>query len=612
MNRIIIIFFILNLAFIKVCNSQLADCRTMFIGDTNPGIFYEMYPLNLNGVPTSFPKSDINTYISRLSFFMPFMFADNVPGLNFNVPVTAGDTEAVDGEIYGKPITVSNFSFTASAWLRVKKTGWYTFDMKADSGAELFIVNYTTVYCCDKPTNANFNIQFKITSIPSQPDIEHPSDKVFLYQDFPYELLFSYINLNGSAYLDIHVTDPDGVVHTDITDFASQMNQRNDSEIITCNYIIEQSTTMEYWTGTVTSTLATSRTYFIAPNGTVLIKDIELVGIPNPKPTLQSSSSTMELEGTSLTDYSILSEEPLEFSSQLSALISSTAIQNNQSRITTLDSGTESSTSLFANWSGITSSSGIASLSNASPVQSNITIETHQSVIEGSSQSIVSEGSVFSSAPYTSNFSKSINSQWSSNSQMKNSNSSSVTWKPSESPVYKNATGESSSVVLGASLISTIISETHLKPENSENIDFTSLSAQQISNGIDSEGISLNPKQITAAINHPTVDAYSLCSTTVVAATCEEQLCVKSSTFTTTDVIPYKGQIENWSNVRTNSEISKSQLQYEQSGADLGSSTSNVLKQSFTLVVNTNIAAFPWWDSTCSLILTLLSILLIF
>lgn len=608
MNRIVIVFHILTLTIIKVGNSQMTDCRKMFISDTNPGIFYEMYPLNLNGVPIGFRKADISTYLSSLSFYMPYIYADNIPGLNFDVSVTEGDTEVVEGEIYGNPITVSNFSFTASAWLRVPKTGWYIFDMKADSGAALFIVNYTTVYCCDNPTNTDFNKQFKITSIPSEPNIEHPSDRVFLYQDFPYELLFAYINLNSSAYLDIHVTDPDGVVHTDITDYASQMNQRNGTEITTCDYVIEQNTTTEYWTGTVTSTLSTSRTYSVASNGTVLVTDVEIIGIPNPDYTLRSSTFSMESEETSSTNHSHVSTNLLEHSSDFS-LSTKTRIQNNQSHITSLYTGVGSFTSSLINISSTALAFNSESLGGTFELLSGRTVETGKSTIESNSQSIEFDNSILSSVTYAPSFNISATSQWFPTSQ-NSSDLSPIIWKSSESPVYKNASSESNSILLETSTILTITSKTYLKLGNTEALDYRSSSKGQVPNSINSLIISLSSKKTEASVNLPTISTNSLDST--ASTICKMPLCIRSLIFSATNVITYTSQVESQSTTRTDSELTKSKLQNLESGKEHVSSISDLPKQSFIPVVNPNVAAFTYWDSTCSLVVTLFCTLLFF
>lgn len=637
MSTIIIIMYALSIAFIKLCNAQIADCRLMFISDTNPGIFYEMYPLNLNGVPIGVNKADISTYLSRLSFYMPYMFADNVPGLNFDVPVTVGDNEVVEGQIYGKPVTVSNFSFSASAWLRVPKTGWYIFDMKADSGAELLIVNYTTVYCCKNPSNTNFDMQFKITSIPSEPTIEHPTDRVYLYKDFPYELLFSYINLNSSAYLDIHVTDPDGVVHTDLTDFTSQMNQRNDTEIVTCNYLIEQSRSTEYWTGTVTSTLTTSRKYTIASNGTVLVTDVEVVAVPNPVLTQESSISVIESKSTFHMNTSFASTDSVEYTSNL-GVSTKTGVPGDQNSTAHSTSENPSFLSVTATMSSIMSNSSNQSLGDTSTVLASRTIETDMTTTESysdisneqssetldlgesrskwSSQSTHVGDSTLSSVAHTSDINRSSNSQSFSNSVI-SSNVFFSTLYPSESPVYNNLTIADSStleydtltVLEEALATSTIDEESPYKQGLSKTKSYPSSLKQYVSSSINPMITSITLNQITVINVSP---AFPTGSLTFVGATCTVPLSVENIIFTSTNAGISTSQSEDGGILRAENKATNTKLpNIEPIDRSVGSSSA-ISPNSIIPVINPNAAAFTDWNFVGSSLLTLLSILFLF
>lgn len=188
----------------------MANCNKFFIEDSTPGYWYSLYHLDLNGVPYSMAPTNLSHWISHLGFYgIPFA-SGNTNSIGINNFATVPENEVQYGDVFGNNITTTNFSMIASAWYIPQKTGWFQFTLHSYSAGELSITNYTSAYCCSHATNIGMDEQFTLTSIPSMPEAQNPSGQVYLYKGFKYQMLMSYINLNGSAYYYIEERDPDG------------------------------------------------------------------------------------------------------------------------------------------------------------------------------------------------------------------------------------------------------------------------------------------------------------------------------------------------------------------------------------------------------------------
>ncbi|KAG0658392.1 hypothetical protein C6P45_002191 [Maudiozyma exigua] len=275
-----------------------------------------MYNLDLNSPPPNVPLTALDRWLSLFFFVGTPIYSGNTDNINFNIFSDVSNNEVSYGKIFGNNITTTNFTFSTTAWFLAPKTGWYTFNINVksnSSAAALMLVNYTDAYCCTNVKNNAISQQFQVSSIPSLPAAENPSDKVYLFRNFKYNMLMSYIHLAGDASLDISYTDPDGY-YGDINTNVYQMNSNNFSEVVTCNYDVASFTTTTPWTGTGTTTMY-QQLYRVQPNNFVAIQNWDIIGIPFTSSFIPSSSTEL------------ISEEPSSLtisSSEDSSLLSYT------------------------------------------------------------------------------------------------------------------------------------------------------------------------------------------------------------------------------------------------------------------------------------------------
>ncbi|GMM56597.1 hypothetical protein DAKH74_032130 [Maudiozyma humilis] len=321
---------------------QMANCNKLFIEDTNPGYWYSLYHLDLNGVPYGRAATNMSDWISHLAFYgVPFA-SGNTNSIGINNFATVSENEVQYGDVFGNNITTTNFSMVASAWYIPQKTGWFQFTLRSHSAGELSITNYTSAYCCSHATNIGLYEQFTLTSIPSMPEAQNPSGQVYLYKGFKYQMLMSYINLNGSAYYYIEERDPDGAYIT--TDWSvQQMNAQNDSELVTCNYTVGYTTATVPWTGL--STIEETQQYYKIISGHVTFQVWDLIGTPYG-PSSSISHLTSEEESSSIdASTSLLESSSSSSSMESSSSSSETVVSSSSSAVESIISSMTSSSS---------------------------------------------------------------------------------------------------------------------------------------------------------------------------------------------------------------------------------------------------------------------------
>lgn len=267
------------LLFFNVANAQIANCKRSFVGPSPPGFYYSLYQVDLNGTPLDMTGKNPAEIVNSIGYFTPAIFQGNTANLDFDIPVSVGENTTEEGNVYGNDITVTNFTMIASSWLQVPESGFYTFDISTDTAAALHIINNTEYYCCTVGMPANAP-QFKITSSPSVPISNNPSGTVYLYGGFQYAMYVSYMHLNGSASFDMTMTDPSGITHTDLSGYVNEYNWLNFDEIVTCQYSVENITTSIQWLGSATTTFTTMTRILQDPVGSVVVNDIQVVGVP--------------------------------------------------------------------------------------------------------------------------------------------------------------------------------------------------------------------------------------------------------------------------------------------------------------------------------------------
>ncbi|KAG0655955.1 hypothetical protein C6P45_002820 [Maudiozyma exigua] len=335
----------------------ISDCKKSYLLYGNVGLYCYFYPINITGPVPGFPGLSLRRIVDW-QYYNGNSFADGpVTDLNFNIPIDASlQDQVVDGSIYGLPMTISNFTFEGIGWFRAKKTGWHTFNIEADTAAQIYIANDTRMYCVENSVNI-MNIQFKVTSIPSQPLEENPSGSVYLYAGFPYLIKLSYLHMQGGPSLNTSLIDPDGEYHSNITPFIQQFNLYGPGEQIRYYDLVNVTTTIG-WSGNSTTFLGysstangpynafTATTYYIygtptphitstfVPSSTsIIVSTSEVTLLPSSEPLVGSYSfDSISSEGFSTDSYDIA-----ESSSSVN-LVNSTA--NFQESFTTPTSAT--------------------------------------------------------------------------------------------------------------------------------------------------------------------------------------------------------------------------------------------------------------------------------
>lgn len=408
--------------------TPIANCSKVFVENSQPGFYYRIYPLSLNGVPNGMPATNATDWVSRLGFMGDPLYTGNTAHLTINNFFTSTPGDVQYGDIFGNNITTTNFTMSANAWFIPNVSGWFHFFIITQSAGELMIINNTDAYCCQNPTNNRIDQQFIITSVNNTAD-----GYVYLYRGFHYQLTTSFVNQRDGAYYYIYVINPSGS-YDSVDNYVRQMNGSDPYELVTCNYDVEWFTTTMPYGGTVTTT-EYQELYKVISFTKVTIQEWELIGIPSayytpPTTTTTSRSSssvTIDVVSSSTSSSILLSSATNQKSQAFETSSSEFPSYNGSLSIGLFDgsstsvtypsaSGTElesSSLSIVPSFSTIngdyTSSSltknsitneGLAPNSNIiisqSKIDSNSLVRSSQSSIENSSSNAISLSSYIS------------------------------------------------------------------------------------------------------------------------------------------------------------------------------------------------------------------------
>ncbi|SGZ51032.1 CIC11C00000001727 [Sungouiella intermedia] len=135
---------------------------------------------------------------------------ENVVDINFSFPSTRSRV-VVNGNIYGYPLTISNFSMELTGYFRADYTGTHTFTIVADDGVTLQFGN--GVYCCDDVNGALGNTSFGINSLRGyggNPPANPSTFSVQLQAGRYYPMKLIFFNWDGILQLDVSYVNPLG------------------------------------------------------------------------------------------------------------------------------------------------------------------------------------------------------------------------------------------------------------------------------------------------------------------------------------------------------------------------------------------------------------------
>lgn len=442
---------LLLLAVITLINSAVADivdCKMRWVSPTDPGFYYELYPVPLNGRPSGYDGQSIQQIINWQGFHEDALFKGITTDINFNNPMTYGPNETAQGEIYGNAITVTNFTMMGRGWIIVPVTGIYTFTIDSDYAAGLRITNYTANYC-QNPYDASSNIQFSVSSYPGWPQNETTTATVELDAGFPYMIQLAYIHVDESPKLEITMTDPNGVTYDNIADFVEKFDIYDPFSFVTEFYDKYVANITVGWSGNSTTLLSLSSTATVYDWTNVTVTTFYVYGTPTPyvsttptssvitQPTYVSSMSSTEsaISSVTLSEYSssssVSTTENITVSQSSSQIVNSTSADVGGTSITPSseirsDSGTLSISSSTTT-SGLNSTlnpwldsisisqdkSSVVTTVSQSPSITGNSVEASSSFVESGAHSISSEIiysnssiSVVISAPYIDSFSE--------------------------------------------------------------------------------------------------------------------------------------------------------------------------------------------------------------
>ena len=250
--------------------------------------------------------------------------------LNFDITTGGDPNTVVQGTVYGRSMTTSNFTFSATSYLVVPKSGYYTFNIAATEGALMNIREVGDFYCCET-LNFNTKIEYYVANLQSDPENNKVEDTFYLLGGFHYGVVVMYLNTNGAnPLLQLTMTDPDGVVYNDI---GPLLHRYLDVPADYCSYENVSSTTTIEWES---STTATSLKYVTSTNdaGTKVIESLYVVQVPSSTSVPSSSSeiedssiSELPSSSTAASSSELATSSTLESSSQIfSESESSTAV----------------------------------------------------------------------------------------------------------------------------------------------------------------------------------------------------------------------------------------------------------------------------------------------
>ncbi|KAF8005189.1 hypothetical protein HF325_000646 [Metschnikowia pulcherrima] len=136
---------------------------------------------------------------------------------NINFDIHASSYEIVHGEVYGYPMTVSNFTLELSGYFRAHSTGTYTFRLAADNGATLQFGSGLT--CCDD-ASGSVSGKFHIETMGPHGGGGNTAKNVHmasfdLTEGIYYPVKIVMFNWRGNAGLHLSATDPLGETTTE-------------------------------------------------------------------------------------------------------------------------------------------------------------------------------------------------------------------------------------------------------------------------------------------------------------------------------------------------------------------------------------------------------------
>lgn len=463
-------------------------CRMEYVAPTPPGLVLTFYSQALGTRPLYFNGSVPLAIMFRVNVFGWSLFNASTTSLTMSVPITSAPNSVVEGSFAGNAITVSNFSMTADAWIRVPDSGNYTFIIQADNIALMTISNNASTLCDAAPFLDNNEVKFFISTVGTS------SASVYLDAGIPYRMSLLYVHPRGSVSLAVSVVDAHGIFHADASYLFSQLLLSWPEGQVslgypygpTDKYVLFNETTATPWTGTTTSYISVTSSGTMGTDNILTVTSTYFIATP----TTVNTTSSEVISTSAVTSSSILSSVSSSLS-QSESTITSIDAASTSSEVISSDSSISQSSSpgvFEGSYSDQTLSEKSTSSSeqSSSVVSNSTTSSTPSSGISSSSgEALVSSSTSLSSGVSSSGIISS------------SSNESSQDALSSDSRVSTSNNATSPSTLLSSSTSSEITSSSVesvsiISPLSSANFANSSIVSSSSSEGVASGGVSVS------------------------------------------------------------------------------------------------------------------------
>ncbi|CAB4257237.1 hypothetical protein, no similarity [Maudiozyma barnettii] len=318
---------LLLLTLFRLVFAGLPDCKMNYVPPSPPGFTYDLYPEIYYTRPLYFDGLSPLRIMFRPNVLGIPIYEGTATGLQFYLTGNFPGATIINGTVYDNSITVSNFSMTADAWLRVDQSGYYTFIILSDFSAVMTINNDTSRLCSTQPFADGFNDTFFISSSNAAPTKQHSTGTVYLYAGIPYELGLTFAHPVGLPYLQLSLIDPNGQYHSDISYLLTQLDV-SDGALLkpTLLYDLVNVTSTIEWGGDSTTLLSVTSTATTGPDNSLTVTSIYYIGTP----LLNVTSTISSIIPTSI------STESLSTVLVSTSMISNSTIMTNTTQLSTI------------------------------------------------------------------------------------------------------------------------------------------------------------------------------------------------------------------------------------------------------------------------------------
>ncbi|KSA00350.1 uncharacterized protein AC631_03915, partial [Debaryomyces fabryi] len=186
----------------------------------------------------------------------PIALASGITDINF--AIAQGNDGIVKGNIYGKAVTVSNFSVELTGYFLAPETGDYQLLLSVDDGALVTFGAGQAFGCCNTlstSNDGNYALFAHWYSTSSSPGATLSTQH--LTAGYYYPIKIFYVNMQNPMSMTFKVTTPSGTVITNFNNVYSFTNTDT-----SCPAVRPTTTVTKTWSSTNTKTTTNTATAF--------------------------------------------------------------------------------------------------------------------------------------------------------------------------------------------------------------------------------------------------------------------------------------------------------------------------------------------------------------